>query len=79
MKTIFSLIAFLSRQKPRLIFLLPVLLIIVSSLHAHDGKINPIPVKKNVPVNYYQAFMISIAGAYGIYLLLRARKRRKAE
>lgn len=36
-----------------------------------------VSVKGSVPVNYYEAFMISIAVIYGIYLFVRAKRRKR--
>ncbi len=44
---------------------------------AHDGA-NHVPVKNNAPINYYQSFMIGVAIAYGLYLLIRARRRKRS-
>lgn len=44
---------------------------------ANDGGAASIPVKGGVPINYYEGFMLSIAAAYGIYLLIRARRRKR--
>lgn len=53
-------------------------LLIHASLFANDGKQpTSATVKGSVPVNYYQAFMISVAVLYGIYLFLRARRRKR--
>ena len=36
-----------------------------------------VSVKGGVPVNYYQAVMISVALVYGIYLIIRAKRRKR--
>lgn len=45
---------------------------------ANDGK-QPatVSVKGSVPISYYQAFMISLAVVYGIYLIVRAKRRKR--
>jgi hypothetical protein len=53
-------------------------LVAVITVLANDGKRpSSVAVKGSVPVNYYQAFMISVAVAYGIYLIVRARRRKR--
>lgn len=44
---------------------------------ANDGGAASIPVKGGVPINYYEGFMLSIAAGYGIYLVIRARRRKR--
>jgi hypothetical protein len=45
---------------------------------ANDGRQpSSVAAKVSAPVNYYQAFMLSIAVSYGIYLIVRARRRKR--
>jgi hypothetical protein len=44
---------------------------------ANDGKPSAAAVKGSVPVNYYEAFMIAVAVIYGIYLIIRAKRRKR--
>jgi len=56
---------------------IPVIMTIQPSAVANDGKLPPVGIKGSAPVNYYQAFMITVAVAYGIYLIVRARRRKR--
>lgn len=60
----------------RAIVLVAAVLALIPAL-ANDGGATSIPVKGSVPVNYYEGFMITVAVAYGIYLIVRARRRRR--
>jgi uncharacterized OsmC-like protein len=56
------------------------LLLVILECRAHDINVkNPIPAKGNAPINYYQALMISVAGCYGIYLVIRAKKKKRTD
>lgn len=45
---------------------------------ANDGsQPSSVSVKNSVPVNYYQAFMILLAVIYGVYLIVRAKRRKR--
>jgi hypothetical protein len=45
---------------------------------ANDGKQpSSAAVKGSVPVDYYQAFMLGLAVSYSIYLVVRAKRRKR--
>lgn len=52
-------------------------LILFASATANDGKPSSVAVKGSVPLNYYQAFMVGIAVIYGVYLIVRAKRRNR--
>jgi len=53
-------------------------ILVCASAIANDGR-DPVTadVKQSVPVMYYQAFMIGLAVSYGIYLIVRAKRRKR--
>jgi hypothetical protein len=52
-----------------------VLFLYTGAVQAHDGGQAAIQVKANPPVSLYQAVMITVALAYGCYLLWRAKRK----
>jgi hypothetical protein len=50
---------------------------VLGDLHAHSGKSASATIKAGPPINYYQNFMLCVAGVYGIYLFVRARRKKK--
>lgn len=72
-----KLIRHVLRQRVLLGYTFVCLLLGNLECHAHDiDQRNPIPAKNKAPINYYQALMISVAGCYGIYLVVRARRKK---
>jgi hypothetical protein len=51
-------------------------LLITVSAHSHNVNGSPVPIKGSVPVSYYEGFMVAVALMYGIYLIIRARRRK---
>ena len=46
-------------------------------IYANNVNGSSVPMRGSVPINYYQMFMIGVALIYGIYLLIRARRRKR--
>ncbi len=52
-------------------------LIICMNASGNDGKQPSVAVKGSVPVTYYEGFMVAIALIYGVYLIIRAKRRKR--
>ncbi len=77
MKT--KIIKTIFRQRAVLACSLIGILMFLQESNANDLNKDPIPAKSTVPINYYQGFMICLAGCYGIYLFVRARRKKRTD